>query len=257
MIAPSSVPLIDQVVQPFTRPTITLYVLGFILVGHADKLNHPVDRRETLNCKMDALADTYRVTITPLAPAPHRHIDHEGWSVWCDHVKLASPTRQALYKYIHEPIITRHWTSPHSLTPEPCFLPTTAPMIDWNATQSFMAALPTSKQQWCTKHASENCGVGSTLLHWNKQLDRECPCCQAPENTTHVLRCTAHDASTVWNTNITKVNTAMTDVDTPIQLQEALILTRLQDWRNDSALFPKPLWTPAISTLIQAQDIIG
>jgi hypothetical protein len=48
----------------------------------------------------------------------------------------------------------------------------------------------------------------------------------------------------------------MTELDTPIQLQEALI-TRLQDWRNDSALVPNPLWTPAISTLIQAQDTIG
>jgi hypothetical protein len=37
--------------------------------GHADKLNHPMDRWEILNCKMDALADKYRVTITPLVPA--------------------------------------------------------------------------------------------------------------------------------------------------------------------------------------------
>jgi hypothetical protein len=61
---------------------------------------------------------------------------------------------------------------------------------------------------------------------------------------------------TVWNTNIIKVTTVMTELDTPIQLQEALI-TRLQDWRNDSALVPNPLWTPAICTLIHAQDTIG
>jgi hypothetical protein len=129
-------------------------------------------------------------------------------------------------------------------------------MIDWNATKSFMTALPPCKQRWYTKHASDNCGVGSTLLHWNKQLDEKCPWCQAPENTTHVLKCTAHDASTVWNANILKVTTVMTDLDTPVLLQEALI-TRLQDWRNDIALIPNPLWTPAISTLIQAQDTIG
>jgi hypothetical protein len=105
-----------------------------------------MDRWETLNCKMDALADEYRVTINPLVPTLHSLIEHEGWSVWCNDVKLASPTRQTLYKYIYKPIITRFWTSPHRLTPEPRFLPTTAPMINWNATKSFMAALPPSKQ---------------------------------------------------------------------------------------------------------------
>jgi hypothetical protein len=55
---------------------------------------------------MDALADEYRVTITPLVSTPHSHIEHEGWSMWCDDVKLASPTRQTLYEHIYEPIIS-------------------------------------------------------------------------------------------------------------------------------------------------------
>jgi hypothetical protein len=51
----------------------------------------------------------------------------------------------------------------------------TTPMIDWTATDELMKSLSPSKQRWCTKHGSENFGVGITLLHWKKQLDNECP----------------------------------------------------------------------------------
>jgi hypothetical protein len=71
---------------------------------------------------MDVSADTYRVNTAALTPAPHLQIDHEGWSVWCNDVKLASqpskPIRILLRNYLH-PILdfpSRPNTNPKVLT---------------------------------------------------------------------------------------------------------------------------------------------
>jgi hypothetical protein len=81
------------------------------------------------------------------------------------------PTVKTLYEYIYAPIITQYWTSPHCITLIPRFLPTTAPMIDWDDTQSLMAALP----------ASNNDGVQNMLL---KIVALVPPYCTGTNNST-------------------------------------------------------------------------
>ena len=229
--------------------------------GHQDSKprSHPLDRFEILNCHMDALAKEYRTNILALNPnrrAASFQIVNEGWSIWHNDEKLASPGRKILYECVYAPIILQYWTTPHTLTPAPRFPPAAATMIDWVATEDLMTCLNPSKQRWCMKHGSENCGVGATLLYWKKQLDDECPRCRASEDTTHVLRCTAHNASVIWNTNMDLMKDDLASLETPLQLQTAL-LNRLQCWRDNSPLTADPLWTPSLASLIHSQDTIG
>jgi hypothetical protein len=84
----------------------------------------------------------------------------------------------------------------------------------------------------------------------------ECPRCHAPENTTHVLCCTAHDASAIWDTNMMTLIETLAKLDTPLPLQEALV-ARLNTWRSDAPLLIDPQWPPDIAILIQSQDTIG
>jgi hypothetical protein len=208
---------------------------------------------------MDALAKEYRTKILALNPnqrASSFQIVNEGWSIWHNDEKLASPGRKILYECVYAPIILQYWTTPHTLTPAPRFPPAAATMIDWVATEDLMTCLNPSKQRWCMKHGSENCGVGATLLYWKKQLDDECPRCRASEDTTHVLRCTAHNASVIWNTNMDLMKADLASLETPLQLRTAL-LNRLQCWRDNSPLTADPLWTPSLASLIQSQDTIG
>ena len=227
--------------------------------GHQDKTGHHLDRFASLNCDMDALANTYRDNIMAQQPpplTPHFHLHSEGWSIWHGTEKIASPGRTQLYEIIYAPIIQRYWTKSHHLSPQPRFLPTTAALIDWTATDDLMKSLSPSKQRWCTKHGSENCGVGITLMHWKKQLDNECPRCQAPEDTTHVLRCTAHNSSETWDSNLTSLIETLANFNTPLPLHQAII-SRLQGWRMNLPNTDDPTWSPSLQSLIQAQDIIG
>ncbi len=227
--------------------------------GHQDETGRTMDRFETLNCEMDALAKTYRNNLVAQQPqlhVPHFHLHLEGWSIWHDEEKLASPGRTQLYDHIYAPITKRYWTTSHHLAPTPRITPTSAPMIDWLATQALMKALSPSKQRWCTKHGSENCGVGITLQYWRKQDDNECPRCGAPEDTTHVLRCTGQASNDTWNTNIAALIETMAKYETPLLLQEAIV-SRLEGWRRDEPPVNDPQWPLPLLILIQAQDTIG
>ena len=40
--------------------------------------------------------------------------------------------------------------------------------------------------------------AGKTLLHWDLQTNDHCPRCASPEDTLHVLQCTAVGANITW-----------------------------------------------------------
>jgi hypothetical protein len=227
--------------------------------GHQDKLGPVHDRFALLNCDMDELATQYRAQVIQANPTyspPTLHLAHEGWSIWCDEEKIHSPTSTTLYDCIYRPRILKYWTDPHRLLHEPRLSDAAISIVDWDAVDTFMKALPAGKRRWCTKNASENCGVGITLKAWKKQHDDECPLCRSPENTTHVLRCTAQDSSTIWDESLHNLSLIMLDYSTPIDLHDA-VLSRLNDWRNHVPFSDPPEWHPHLRDLIHSQDLIG
>ena len=108
--------------------------------------------------------------------------------------------------------------------------------------------------RWCTKHASENCVLGATLLLWNLQSDANCPRCHAPVDCTHVLRCHSRGAGDIWSSNIQHLTNTLTSLQ---KLTILLTATLLADWRSDSVLMLDPSWPPPLCEVIGSQDGIG
>jgi hypothetical protein len=225
--------------------------------GHQDALGTRMDRFAALNCQMDALAGTHRVnTYFPGYLPPQIDIANEGWSLWCGPEKLHSPTRTVLYDRIYAPKILQYWSTSHDLQPTPRIPPASIQYIDWDIVERLMKILPLGKRIWCTKHGSEQCGVGITMQRWKKQRDNCCPLCGAPENTTHVLRCTAQEASATWTTSMTTFNNYLMDVDCPPEFQEALT-NRLTAWRLNIMFVDSPTWSEHLKQALHQQDAIG
>ena len=127
--------------------------------------------------------------------------------------------------------------------------------VNWQAVHAFMRSLPAGKQQRCTKHTSEQYGVGTTLKSWNLQLDDLCPSCSSPENTTYVLQCITPDTTKVWN-DMTKLTTFLYQSFTPKDLITAT-LSCLYTWRLQAPLDLNPSWSPTVNQVISNQDAIS
>lgn len=93
-------------------------------------------------------------------------------------------------------------------------------------------------------------------MAWRKQDDHECPCCGAPENTTHVLRCTAQQSCTIWNANMEALTLTMMDFHAPLELQEALPIC-LNSWRQALPAIMQPHWSASLCDALRLQDAIG
>jgi hypothetical protein len=201
---------------------------------------------------MDTLAKRHWAYIfaqVQLTPAPHIPIHNEGWTIWQRSTKIVSPSRHALYALITDPITKSWWVRHKRLTAE------SLNCIDWDSCAEGMQALKPSRRRWITKHASANCGVGTTLVTWKYQTDDRCPRCGRSESTTHVLTCTGQDASKMWQSNFEKLEQYLTDSDTFPPMQEA-ILTNLSLWRQ-SQLPNAYSDDPAVSQAVQSQSQIG
>ncbi len=222
--------------------------------GHQDdnQRYRRLDRWARLNVEMDCTAKVYwnQVYFSGQHAPQHHAIDGEGWTIWFGDVKMASPKTDLLYGAIHDHITIGYWVR-HNRFPQSAIQD-----IDWDICEANMKALGLSRRRWVTKHASENCGVGVTLVGWNKQDDDKCPRCAAPhEDTTHVLKCHGRDADLVWNDNIAKLQKFLSDHDTAPSLTAALLL-RLSQWRNDLP-FTNGNLNPSTAAVLHAQDNIG
>ena len=147
-------------------------------------------------------------------PSPPQHsILGKGWQLWHGDIKLNNPTTDNLYKIIHNPI-THDWYRRHNQVSE-----TASTLIDWTVTSKVMKALPLHLRTWVTKTASENCGVGTTLVEWKLQDDARCPRCNHPlETTAHASQCTGQGANEVWEESMEKLDTYFESTDTCLRI---------------------------------------
>jgi hypothetical protein len=129
--------------------------------------------------------------------------------------------------------------------------------VDWEICGAAMKSLSLSHRRWTSKNASENCGVGSTLLYWGKQDHAACPRCGAPETTLHVQLCRAENSDAPWNKSYSTVEEYLTEMDTHPSIQMA-ILHRLHQFRHGENMQSlPPLLTAEIKQSVLAQDKIG
>lgn len=179
--------------------------VGVHVEGHQDKGTplHSLSRLARLNVQMDSLAKSYwqhLVTSSPgdAMPLPTSHpIYGEEWQLWAGDTKISDPNSDNLYAIIQDPV-THQWWVRHNHTTA-----TAQALTDWDATEAMMKALPLPRRRWVTKNASENCGVGTTMVKWRLKESAECPRCTCPEeDTAHVQRCNGNGAKDVWTTSM-------------------------------------------------------
>jgi hypothetical protein len=201
---------------------------------------------------MDALAKQYWAFLfnqVPSLEAPHLPIHNDGWTIWEGTSKVASPSRATLYGLIMDPITQMYWVRHNRFPLE------AKSTIDWQACADGFPALKPSRRRWITKHASSNCGVGTTLVKWKFQDDDKCPRCNASEDTTHVLRCQAEGANEVWNESMDKLTTYLSEAYTHPDLLSALV-DNLNRWRRGLTSC-HDFCDPEVQQTTQSQALIG
>ena len=229
--------------------------------GHAlkHKTWNKLSRAECLNEEMDDTAKAYwnhlLYTGHPMT-APHIHVYKEGWTLWNNHSKIPCAHHSHIYHLLEDQATIDYWTSPHHLQAQPRIPPEAIQHVDWEACEDNMKALGLSRRLWCSKHGSENCGVGTTLAYWGKQPSTACPRCGEPETTTHVLLCAAENADEPWHENISHLETYLSDSYTCPSITWGL-LSRIQQFRTNTPLLFLPATSLEVQYAIQAQDRIG
>jgi hypothetical protein len=221
--------------------------------GHQDKNKQKLTRLELLNIEMDKLAKTYwrHLYANPNAPLHQpvaRQIYNEGWSIWAGTEKIVNPHRRTLYQRLQDPITQQYWVR-HGRYNE-----ASTNNIDWDIVTRANLRLPPARRRWITKHASNNCGVGQTLVEWKFQTDAACPRCGADEDTTHVLRCTRTGAQEHWHNGIQKLEASLTRLRTDPFITSTILLC-LQTWRNKATLSPRLVPTHILPAVRQQCQI--
>jgi hypothetical protein len=206
-----------------------------------------------LNIMMDKLAKTvwtqYARNQQGLMLPPHQPIEGEGWQVWNGSEKISSPSNERLYELLQDNTSQMWWVR-HGIVKKESMND-----IDWDGTKDMMHHLTPSERHFVTKHASLNCGIGTTLVAWKFQDDANCPRCGAREDSIHVYRCQGREASATWESNLQKLRTFLTDTQTDPNIQVALT-SCLSDWRRGRPIDPR-LFAPNVRPIIFQQHDIG
>lgn len=226
--------------------------------GHQDnkKAVANLTRPEQLNVYVDQLAKTYWQHIVQSCPddtfpqPKHIEILGEEWQIWNGNDKFVHPTINRLYEAIHNPITKLWWIRHKVVKPED------SQNIDYEILEKTMPTLQQPLQQWCSKSASANCGVGTTLVHWKYQSDAKCPRCgYDKEDTTHVSQCHGAGADDVFEKSMKTISQFFDDSKTCPDIQLALQRS-LHSWRHAQPLLLTNM-SDAICQTIQEQTQIG
>ena len=225
--------------------------------GHQDEQG-PVSnltRLERLNVEMDELAKRYWTHIlqySPLQmPIPRTHsIYGEGWQLWQGDTKIINPRLNTIYNRIYTPI-TQFWWRRHGHA-------TTASQTntDWEGMGKSLKCLTQNGRLWVTKTASENCGVGTTLVAWRYQDDAKCPRCGHDQETTeHVTTCQDAEANKVFRKSLRRLKRYFKTTHTDPRIHRALV-SSLRTWRKGREINTAQ-YDPEIQTAIHTQTQIG
>jgi hypothetical protein len=224
--------------------------------GHQDR-HQPVDtlsRKAKLNVAMDKTATAYWIHLVSHSntmPTPDEGtIYGEGWQLWNGEGKITHPSRKTLYPLMQDQVTDMWWTRERHITHE------AHAIIDYNAVEDAMQQLSIPRRRYVTKVASENCGVGSTLLEWKYQQTATCPRCpQECETTQHVQQCQGYAANASFNQSIDKLQEFLTNEVTRPDLQDAIVQC-IQKWRVKQPIKLRE-YQDDVQNVIREQHTIG
>ena len=221
--------------------------------GHKDDVTCQLTFLEQLNVHMDSLAKAYWMHLSQ-DPATWEGdnsipIHGEGWQLWNGTTKVRSTSRPDLYSIIQNPITVNYWVR-HGRVPSEA-----THLIDWHSNGQALRSMKLGKRRRVCKHASGDCGVGTTLAKWKLQDDDHCPRCGQSEDTIHVLRCP--EATDTWDTAVIELQASLTALDTDPEI-ETVILSAISSWHADTApTAPQPGLNPLLLQAYDHQSLIG
>jgi hypothetical protein len=204
--------------------------------GHQDRTKpiQMLSRNARLNVEMDRLAEAYWIHLVSCSeemPSPRTHaIFGEEWQLWNGDHKITHPSDKILYPIFQDPHTDMWWRREGHITAE------ARAHIDQNATEAVMKSLNASQRKYVTKAASENYGIGTTLVLWKHQSNAKCPRCNHPiETSTHVQQCEGYSANEVFQKSIDKLNDFLSREQTRPDLQDAIVQC-LKKWRAKESI---------------------
>jgi hypothetical protein len=200
--------------------------------GHQDARSplQTLTREARLNVEVDRTATAYWIHLvehSETMPQPVNHnIYEEEWQIWNGEQKIIHPSVKTLYSLIQDQITETWWSREGHISS------VVKKEIDYDATEMMMERLQLHQRRYVTKTASENCGVGTTLLKWKFQDTAECPRCSHPqEDTVHIQQCEGHDADLTFLKSVQTMGKFLSETQTRPDLQDAIIEC-LQRWRK-------------------------
>ena len=128
----------------------------------------------------DTLVNCYLMHLIHTNAWPLHQIQMEGWSCWLGEDKLMDNVGLMIREMIHghklQQFLDTHITN---------WLPAMAyTLVDWDAIGAALESeLPLFKL-WASKQASKFCGVGKQMCKAGFWTHNQCPCCNAPGETT-------------------------------------------------------------------------
>ena len=129
--------------------------------------------------------------------------------------------------------------------------------IDWPVVHKSFKAITKGRRHQVSKWLTGFCGVGKKLKQYRHQSHANCPRCNAEdEDVAHILQCNATSAKTLWESEISKLQTWMEENDGDPDLITAII-ENVKAWRDE---IPYPVHNFSNRTLrkaIRQQDRIG
>ena len=157
--------------------------------GHQDKIKRKrdLDWWSIANIRCDNLAKAFLQDLAVQRPVS---IGYEGWfaeekvRIFVKGRKLSYLDKKGTYDMIAREKTVNWWVKHGRISDRSIMY------IDWNVVGDAMSRLLPRKRRWVSKHMTENCGIGTTLVKWNILKDAKCPRCnQEDETAMHVFRC--------------------------------------------------------------------
>jgi hypothetical protein len=184
-------------------------------------------------------------------PSPTSHeIFGEEWQLWNGERKITHPSDRALYSIFQDPQTDMWWRREGHISAE------ARDAIDHDATEETMKNLSAPRRKYVTKAASENYGIGKTLVEWKHQTDAKCPrCLQSVETSLHVQQCHGYAAEVVFKKCMATVQEFLAKEQTRPDLQDAIVQC-LTKWRARKPILLVEYQTD-IQEVIRQQHMIG
>jgi hypothetical protein len=224
--------------------------------GHQDR-NCPtqtLSRKTKMNVAMDKTTTAYWIHLVSnsrkMLKPESREIHGEEWQLWKGKHKITHPNQKTLYAIMQDIETNIWWMREKHISPGAHVL------INYDAVEDVITHLKGPQRRYVTKIASENCGVGDTLVAWNFQPNATRPRCEhTMEITRHVQQCQRYAASTTFLQIIDKVQQFLTREKTRPDVQDA-IGECIQKWRTKHSVHLKE-YMKEVQEVIRQQHKIG